>query len=591
MADFETFKLQVSPTIHAPGQWQVTLLESPVVGLSGDKGMTQAHVLRQDLQRLRRSDGWPNLIALRDIGTRVWQSVMTPKAEAAYQAAKVSAGAANKGLRIIVTTIGEEPPEPGVDRVRLGELPLEVMYDASTNEFVAPDLKTPISRSLHWSQDRNAVKIALPLRILVVTAEPIDQPPVQAAAEVAAIQQALAGLTGPAGAIELDVCSHATRQSLGDALRDKRYHVVHFIAHGKFDQAGNDASPRAYVCLEDPVTKETDAMDADTLAMRFASTGVMLAVFTACQSAAPAPNYPTLDPFPVRAFDGIAQRLLAGTTTDMTAVIAMQFDLEAKAAATFSRHFYTALVKPDTTLDEAVTLARKEIAVDMGAGHRAWVTPTVYWRCQRGKVFEFEPTRRAVSPEVQRALDLIDNSIRLLRQKIDQIAAQPAAVRPHLEQMRAQAQQEIDQFAAQRAELLGDTLRLLGGTVAPGQEIACSVRLRLKAREVVGLVKLAVSLPADGSVTFTGVAAGADAAGEVPATNVVAGAQPRLNAYIHLAPAAREAGEYEVGVLKFRVDAGVNRPMLDLEVPEASVVRNGAAGAIESLAAILFVTL
>jgi hypothetical protein len=590
MAEFETFKLQVSPTMHVPGQWQVTLLESPVVGLSGDKGLTQTHVLRQDLQLLRRGDGWPNLNALRDIGGRVWQSVMTPKAEAAYQAAKSSAGAANKGLRIIVTTVGEEPPEPGVDRVRLGELPLEVMYDASTNEFVAPDLKTPLSRSLHWTQDRNAVKIALPLRILVVTAEPTDQPPVQAALEVAAIQQALAGLTGPAGAIELDVCSHATRLSLGDALRDKRYHVVHFIAHGKFDQAGNDASPRAYICLEDSATHETDAIDADTLSLRFASTGVMLSVFTACQSAAPAPNYPTLDPFPVRAFDGIAQRLLAGTTTDMTAVIAMQFDFETAAAATFSRYFYTALVKPDITLDEAVTLARKEIAVAMGTGHRAWVTPTVYWRCQRGKVFEFEPTRRTLSDATQRQLDLIDNSIRMLRQKIDQIAAEPAEIRPYLEQMRAGAQQEIDQLASRRSELLGDTLRLLGGTVVPGQEIACSVRLRLKAREIVGLVKLAVNLPADGSVTFVGVAAGEDAGGQFPATHILPSAQPRLNVYIHLVPSAREAGEYEVGVLKFRVDVEVKRPMLDLEVLEASVERNGAAVAIESLAAILFVS-
>jgi hypothetical protein len=591
MAEFETFKLQLSPVLQAPGQWQVTLTESPVAALHGDKGMTQARVLRQDLQRLRNHDGWPNINALRDIGTRVWDSVMTPKAEAAYQTAKLNAAAANKGLRIIVTAVGDEPLQAGSDRVRLVELPLEVMFDASTNEFLAPDIRTPISRSLHWSQDREVVKIALPLRILLVTAEPTDQPPVNATQEVAQIQAALAGLTGATGAIELDLCEHATKASLGDALRDKRYHVVHFITHGKYDQAGNDASPRAYVCLEDAATHETDAIDADTLAMRFASSGVLLAVFTACQSSAPTPGYQLQEPFPVRAFDGVAQRLLAGSTTEITAVIAMQFDFEANVAATFSRHFYSALVKAETTLDEAVTLARREIAVAMGAGHRAWVTPTVYWRCQRGKVFEFEPTRRTLSAAVQKELDLIDNTIRMDRRKIDEIAAQPAAIHPYLEQMRLDAQHEIDDCTARRSLLLGDTLRLLGGTAAAGQEIACSLRLRLKTRTVVGAVKLVVKLPPDGCVSFAGVAAGADAGGELPATVVVGGALPRVTAHIDLAPLAREAGEYEVGVLRFNIAAGVQRPMLDLEVPEATVVRDGAKTAIEALAAILFVAL
>ncbi|MFX7090586.1 CHAT domain-containing protein, partial [Acinetobacter baumannii] len=83
-----------------------------------------------------------------------------------------------------------------------------------------------------------------------------------------------------------------------------------------------------------------------------------LVVITGCSTAALPPPIAGA-PYGTTAFDGIAQRLVSpGSLSFVSAVVAMQFDLESAAAVSFSGKFYGTLLNPGTTIDEAVTAAR-----------------------------------------------------------------------------------------------------------------------------------------------------------------------------------------------------------------------------------------
>lgn len=589
MPEFEEFRVQLSPAIQQPGAWAVQLVSSPLPGLNGAKGTVLPQFNQGQLQRLRSANGWPNQGELTQIGEAVWRSVMSPGLEGAFQAAVAFARGQGRGLRIVVSTIGDEPAGVGPHGVRLVELPVEALFNPANGDFIARNATTPVSRSLQVSPDRDAIRIALPLRVLIVTAAPGDQPPLDAKKEIQEIRKSLGQLIRPGGPVVLEVCEQATREKLSATLQQHRFHIIHFIAHGMFDVGGDDPSSRAYLCLVDQATGETDPFDADTLAVRLKSTGIRVAVFTACQSAAGAPAFPPQGIYPVRAFDGIAQKLLSAGESEVSAVVAMQFDLETRAAAKFSEAFYGALVQPGCFLDEAVSIARREIAVEMDAGHRAWVTPTVYWRCKQGKVFDFEPTRRTLPPEALMRLGVLDQLLVDKRNTLDQMARQPAEVLPLLEDMRKQLEEEISRLVTERAQIIGDTVRLFGGRVVAGREIECLLKLRLHDKKTIGVLRGTLKLPPGNTVTFVNGSPGAHANGRAPLT----GADPQdpgaLTLAIMLQPVELQAGEYELAKLRFRVSANVPASVVDILLSDVIVAQNGADLAMESLPAVLFV--
>lgn len=384
MADFNEFRIQVRADYPVPGSWAIQLVACPIPGLAGPKGTIQPSFTRRQLRRLRNRHGWPNHGELVQIGSTVWKSLMTPELAAAFWNCLQRSRDQGKGLQITVVTLGSEQRDEGSltvdDPVRLAELPVEALHHKREG-FFATDLNSPICRGLQTEPDRVPTQTELPLRVLVAVATPTDKPSARAAEEVQAIHSALAPLTGPGNPLELDIYEQPTRSELVGRLQS--CHIFHFIGHGGFDPVGSDPTSQAYITLVGENGTESDWLNAYDLSNILRNTEVQLVVFTACMSAAAMPDE---EPYPIGAFDGMAQRLVSGIS-GVTGTVAMQFDMEADAAVTFSQAFYQHLLEPDRTLVEAVTLARKQVSVRMGLGHRAWVTPTVYCRGQGGRVF------------------------------------------------------------------------------------------------------------------------------------------------------------------------------------------------------------
>jgi hypothetical protein len=587
MGNYADFRLVLSPDLATRGQWLVSVDDCPLPGLIGPKGSVVPSMTPNELSTLRSRNGWPNPMTLRNIGTAVWKSIMTPLAEAAFEGSLLVAREKHLGLRIVLVVEGEDVP--GFGHVGLSELPVEVIY-SNAMQFLATDLLTPISRSFQHRPDQDPQRIELPLRVLVAVAAPVDKPPANIAKEVKVIQDAVANMSGPGGSLDIDFIEQATRADVAAQLTRKPYQVLHFIGHGGFDVVGDVEAPRAHLCFVRPDGSGlSDPTDADTLTAILRNTDVRLVVITACSSAAPTPPIPgdpDAGPLGTGAFDGVAQRLVTGISP-VTAAVGMQFDLEDVAAVEFSRAFYENLLQPDVALDEVVTLARRALVVRLQAGHRAWVTPAVYWRCKEGKVFSIDASRIELSADALAQIRDVDIRLGIYRAQIEKIAARPPEERAALEEFRLDALSNLDKLHAQRADLVGESVRLLGGRAAPHGEIRCRVSLRLHQPGTVGLVQFILEYPT-AALTFSGSDPGADVTGR-PLT--AAYGQGALQVAI-VDPGRGERWaprEYELGFLCFAVSGDANASIVDLRVTRSQVTRDGAAADIRSVDGVAFI--
>jgi hypothetical protein len=582
MAEYEEFRIELSPNLQNAGSWDVTLAKCPVPGLAGPQGTVAPAFTRKQLRRLRNRNNWPSLAELQKIGEDVWASIMNPGVNAAFLASR--AFLKDKGIRITVVMLGQENERAPGDGVRLSELPVEALY-ADALQFLATDVNTPISRSLQFDPTHAPHDIILPLRVLVVVAAPSDKPPADAAAEAQAIRDALAAMSGPGGSVELDFCEPPTREEL--KKRVARYHILHFIGHGGFDSIGNDATQRSFICMVRPDNGKSDPLDANDLTGILRNTEVRLVVLTSCSSALPTPEE---EPYPIGAFEGLAQRVLTGAS-NVSAVVAMQFDMESEAAVSFTRVFYENLLRPDRSLDETVTLARNHLSTDghFGSGHRAWVTPTVYWRCEGGKVFNIDTFSGGMTEETREKIIDLQGRIASYMHMLSDIAREPAEVRNMLQSLRDSWLKQVEELQHQRGQLLGDSMRLRGGVVKPGDEFACRLAFRVRLKGSINLVRVSVTFPAN-KLQFVGAAPGQNTPGNNP---LVGNTAPGVLEVAVLNPSAGgewTPDEYEVGVLRFRMTAGLQPHILDLNLNVLEIRRDGKLlTSVKPLDAVVFV--
>ena len=94
-----------------------------------------------------------------------------------------------------------------------------------------------------------------------------------------------------------------------------------------------------------------------------------------------------------RAFTGLAPQLVAA---GIPAVVAMQFPITDKAAATFAREFYKRLCVGDEAgqVDVAVAYARSMLSV-LHPGDRSWAAPVLFTHAPDGVIFSVPPRVRA----------------------------------------------------------------------------------------------------------------------------------------------------------------------------------------------------
>lgn len=589
MTEYADFRLVVTPDLAVPGNWLVAVDECPVPALVGPKGSITPTFTRADLALLRSRNGWPDPTKLKAIGKAAWQSVMTAAADAAFVASIPQANGGQKGLRLVVVLQGDDAGVAGGSAIRLSELPVEAFF-TDVQQFIGTDVQTPISRSFQHRPDRDAHKVELPLRVLVAIAAPTDRPPAQTADERQVIEDAVRELAGPGGMLEVDYLEQATRQDVADRLRLKPYNVLHFIGHGGFDVVGDVETPRAYLAfVRGGGSTMSDPTDSDTLSTMLRNTSVRLVVITACASAAPTAAAPVgADPGPLGtgAFEGVAQRLVSGIAP-VTAAVGMQFDLETNGAVAFSKSLYTNLLQPGLPLDEIVTLARQDIATLLQTGHRAWVTPAVYWRCKEGRVFEIDEALGKVDGKTLAAIHDIDIGIEFNRSKIAKILGKTGAERAALQEMLLDFLTGLESQVAERWKLLGETVGITGGRAAPGTTLRARLALRMRRATKIESVRCRIELPAT-VATFSNAEKGADS-GAPPATAVSADGVD-VTIVDPAGGAAWKAGERELGFLNFDVVPGALPALVDVKVTAVDVRRSGGnAAKFRGIDGVLFI--
>ena len=473
-------------------------------------------------------------------------------------------------------SVEREQPSP----IRVSELPVEVIYTPAAN-FYAAQIDTPISRALQARPDRPTVKLTPPLRILVVAASPNGLPPANIAAERTAISGALADLVAT-GSVVLDFCDPPTRDQLVRSLRTA-YHVVHFVGHGGIARIGGDPTPKAFICLQD-AGGNLDPLEGDTLDifLRNCPTANVV-IITGC-STARLPPVVNGRPFAATAFDGIAQRLLgAGNVSRVSAVVAMQFDLEFAAAVAFSREFYTQLLKPEVTLDAAVTHARNAVIGALTIGSPAWANPVLYWRCENGRAFDVQPfVAQPISAAVAAELTALDIQIDTMRKAVEDIAAQPEIVRNAAAPLRDNWSQQIDVLYAKKSALLGNAIRLKGGSGVVGRTITFRLALRLRSAAVLSQITVRLEFDAD-AFEFVSAATGANAAN--PPLTASNATSVTLSVNQISAGAVVNEGEYEVATVDLRVkSASPSTRSVRIAQPQVNTVPQTVFRALDALA-------
>jgi hypothetical protein len=567
---YDEFRLQISPNLPANGTYSLQILDSPIAAAVGPAGPPDAIFPPDLLAELRDTTKWPqpdgNMGRLKEIGGAVYSAVSNAQVRAALDAALEVAKGKGRGLRLVFSLVSADAAAAA--GARLSELPIEALYQGAAN-FYAPQLVTPVSRAFVAKPDRTSEVVTPPLRMLIVAASPAGLPVANIPEEKTAVETAL-GRLKDSRLVEIVFCDPPTREELWRRLLEP-FHVVHFISHGAVQRIGVDPTPRAFLCLQD-VAGNLDPLDADTLDLNLRNNpSVRLVVITACSTAQLPPAAGAM-PYGATAYDGMAQRLLAPGMSNVSAVVAMQFDFDGEAAPAFSRAFYETLMTPGKSVDEAVTVGRIAIINTLRAGHRAWVNPVLYWRCQNGQVFDVKASFVPELPEdIRKQLAIFAAQIDIYQKSLADLAAQPLAVRQAAADLEASWRAKIEQLNDQRGALVGDTLRLKGGVAGPGQDVSCPLSIRLRHDTKVETLRVLLRLPGTG-LELAHVSAGQNFAGPFLTGTIPEGE------VIHLddvsGPANWAAGEYELAKITLKLNPDVTGPsvVVPIEIKTAVAV-------------------
>ncbi len=296
---------------------------------------------------------------IQQAGRQLYNALFQEETRALYNASFAHAQQLERGLRVKLRL-----------DYTLTSVPWELMYNPDSRDFVALSTHTPIVRYLELPQSLRPLKVSLPLRILVVIANAYDQSPLDVAGEKERLLNALSELR-QAGAVEIEFLEgQGTFSALQRILRQKQFHILHFIGHGEYRPEAEEG----FLILEDERGKSW-LINGENLGRALRDHfPLRLVVLNACEGA----KTSITDPFA-----GMAAAIVGA---GIPAVVAMQFDISDWGAIIFSREFYISLVD-GYPLDAAVTEARKAMAAYI-KNSIEWSTPVLYMTTPDGVIFD-----------------------------------------------------------------------------------------------------------------------------------------------------------------------------------------------------------
>jgi TonB family protein len=362
---YDDFDLQIEP---AGEKYRVRLLNAPSGQATTEFALpfTEIEVsnflgrIGQVRRSMRRVDA-PELQAAKEFGGKLFGAVFSGEMIAQLRSSMEQASDKEHGLRIRLRL---------TDVPGLADLPWEFLYDANQNRFLTTSSETPVVRFLDLPQRIAPLRVALPLRVLVMIASPRNLKRLDTEGEWERLQESLGDLLR-GGQIVLERLPSATLDALRLRARGAPFHVFHFIGHGGFDEAAQDG-----VLQFEDETGMSYTVRGEMLGMQLHDhRSLRLAVLNACEGARSSRQDP---------FSGVAQSLLQQR---VPAVIAMQFEISDAAAKVFAQEFYRAVAEGNP-VDAAVSECRKALFKEEFG--QEWATPVLYMRSQEGQLFELQ---------------------------------------------------------------------------------------------------------------------------------------------------------------------------------------------------------
>lgn len=262
------------------------------------------------------------------------------------------------------------------DRLPTGAVSLQILSNRSEIKEVPWEYLVTPNRQPTPHRDRSVIRVhptcgvddhkpkqfGKKVRVLFVSADPIDQVGVEWTDVLAVINRALVAQMPEEVAIK--VVEGASRQSLLNAITRETFDVFHFFGHGDL-KAGV-----GHLVLQDIKTATSDFISATDLAVALAGKDVQLAILSACLSG----SGKFSDDFGV-----VATALI---TAGIPAVVANQYPIPIKSISPFVGSVYTSLVL-NGDIDRAVAEGRIALAIGIadttgGDAVVEWGIPTLY---------------------------------------------------------------------------------------------------------------------------------------------------------------------------------------------------------------------
>ena len=300
----------------------------------------------------------PELQAAKQFGGRLFDAVFAGEVRGALRSSVDTADREDAGLRVRLRL---------ADAPELVDLPWEFLYNVSLNRFLTLSNKTPLVRYIELPETPRPLKIAPPLRVLVMISSPGDYETLDVELEWQKLNDAVRELSAN-NLVQLERLEAPTLSALRKKLRQGQYHVLHFIGHGGFDAQSQDGV--LILADEQGRGRRTGGQYLATVLTDHKS--MRLVVLNACEGGRTSRTDP---------FAGVAQSLVQ---QGIPAVIAMQFEITDEASITFAHEFYSALAD-GYPVDAALSGARSAIFTDVN--DLEWGTPVLYLRAPDGMIF------------------------------------------------------------------------------------------------------------------------------------------------------------------------------------------------------------
>jgi len=322
----------------------------------------------------------PDIALIEDFGNRLFRAIFAGDVGACLRSSLAAVQRQEQGLRVRLRLSGSPS---------LIDIPWEYLFDSLTNRFLALSVDTPIVRYLDLPGAITPLAVRPPLSVLVMIASPSDLNPLDTEQEWEKLKEAVADLEQQ-GLMEMDRLETCTLALMQQRLRQRTYHIFHFIGHGGFDSASGGG-----VLLMSDETGRSQAVDAFRLGtLLHDHKSLRLAVLNACEGGRTSRNDP---------FGGVGQSLLQ---QGIPAVIAMQFEVTDKTAIVLTHSFYQALAD-GYPVDAALGEARKSI---FAYNDLEWGTPVLYLRAPDGRIFDVMSAAASdpLSPRIAHLLHLAE---------------------------------------------------------------------------------------------------------------------------------------------------------------------------------------